>query len=449
MMAAARRIIGLVAICALLAMPAIARSQSSSATLDIEADREATQLMQRAEARLRQNDADGAYALLSPYEAELAGNAYYDYLLGVAALDSGRLSEAIFTLQRALAVEPRFSGARMELARAYFEAGDKDQARPLFVALLDESPPPAVRNILNRYIDAIDARPAAPRPRFTPYAELAAGHDSNANGSTDDAQFLGFTLTPENVATDSAFTEAAAGFTWTVPSSRQVAWYAGARANLRHNPDADFVDSGVLSALTGISWRRGRFFGRAGIDGYVAQRDGDYNSSYGGLELLLGASLDARWDLSLGVRGGRLSHDDPIEILDVDRLLYTLGVSYRISSLASITIEGIGGDDDEARSGSPYGNSKAGARLGFTAPFADNQFRFSLGSLVSDYDGMFFGGAREDTQVTVLAELEFRDVFTEGLSLIPRVRHIDNDSDVPLYDYDRTEFGLTLRWMPR
>ena len=449
MMAAARIIIGLAGMCALLALPASAWSQSSSATLDVEADRASTQLLQAAEARLQRNDADGAYALLSPHEADLAGNPYFDYLLGIAALDSGRLSEAIFTLQRALAVEPGFSGARMELARAYFEAGNTDQARPLFVALLDESPPPAVRNVLHRYIDSIDARPAVPRPRFTPYAEFAAGHDSNANGSTDDAQFLGFALTPENVATDSPFTEAAAGFTWTVPTSHQVAWYSGARVSLRHNPDADFVDSGVLSALTGFSWRRGRFFGRAGLDGYVAQRDGDYNSSYGGLELLLGASLDARWDLSLGVRGGKLSHDDPIEILDVDRLLYTLGLAYRISSLASITIEGIGGEDDETQSGSPYGNSKAGARLSFSAPVADNQLRLSIGSLVSDYDGMFFGGTREDTQVTALAELEFRDIFTEGLSLIPRVRHIDNDSDVPLYDYDRTEFGLTLRWMPR
>ena len=46
---------------------------------------------------------------------------FFDYLLGVAALDNGYISEAIFSLRRAIAVEPGFSGARMELARAYFE----------------------------------------------------------------------------------------------------------------------------------------------------------------------------------------------------------------------------------------------------------------------------------------------------------------------------------------
>jgi hypothetical protein len=35
------------------------------------------------------------------------------------------------------------------------------------------------------------------------------------------------------------------------------------------------------------------------------------------------------------------------------------------------------------------------------------------------------------------------------LSLIPRIRYIDNDSDVSLYDYDRTEATLLMRWTPQ
>jgi len=34
---------------------------------------------------------------LRAYESELAGNPYFDYLLGVAALDSGLMSEAILS----------------------------------------------------------------------------------------------------------------------------------------------------------------------------------------------------------------------------------------------------------------------------------------------------------------------------------------------------------------
>ena len=66
----------------------------------------------------------------------------------------------------------------------------------------------------------------------------------------------------------------------------------------------------------------------------------------------------------------------------------------------------------------------------------------------SDYDGLFFGARREDTQLTSTLQLEFRDVLTPGLTIAPRIRYIDNDSGVALYDYDRTEVGLLIRWMP-
>ena len=53
------------------------------------------------------------------------------------------------------------------------------------------------------------------------------------------------------------------------------------------------------------------------------------------------------------------------------------------------------------------------------------------------------------TQLTLQARFEFRDVFADGLTVAPRVRYVDNDSDVALYDYDRSEVGIQIRWEPR
>lgn len=429
-------------------LPTAASAQSGE-TLEVQADAAAQALLRSAESRLATNDAAGAWALLSPREAELAGNPYFDYLLGVAALDTGRTSEAIFSLQRSLAVEPGFSGARMELARAYFEAGDTDQARPLFVTLLDENPPPGVRDVLNRYIAAIDTRPASPNARFTPFAEFTAGYDSNANGSTADNQFLGFTLSPQNVEIDSPFGEVGVGFNYSRPNSNQTAWYLGGRASHRHNSDASFIDSTVVSSVGGASWRRGAMFGRAGVDGYWSARDGDSNESYVGADLMIGRTVSDRWELSFGVRTGAVRYDDPIDVLDVDRLLARVSASYRFSSLGSFSVELIGGQDDERQAGSPYGNSKFGGRLSLDAPVGNNSLFIAAGVLTSDYDGLFYGMPRQDDQLTATLQVEFRDVMTEGLSLFPRVRYVDNDSDVALYSYDRIEFGLMLRWMPR
>ena len=204
-----------------------------------------------------------------------------------------------------------------------------------------------------------------------------------------------------------------------------------------------------MSGLTGFTWRRGSFYGRIGIDGYWASRDGNSNETYGGLNALFSQSVSDRWDLSLGLRGGAMRFDQSIDVLDVDRVMYTLGASYRFSSLSSLSIEAVGGQDSEKQTGSPYGNSKTGGRLSLTAPLGNSYLFASIGSLTSDYDGLFFGATREDTQLTSVLQLEFRDVFTDGLSLVPRIRYVDNDSDVALYKFDRTEFGLMIRWVPR
>jgi len=421
-----------------------------SETFDVGVTAEVRDLLAQAESLLADNRAGQAYGLLSPLETELAGNPYYDYLLGIAALDSGHVSEAVFSLRRSVAEAPQFSGARMELGRAYFDSGNPALARSLFVALLDEGPPPEARNAINLYIDAIDARPGTPDSSLRGYLELFAGSDSNANGSTANDQFLGFTLNPENLETDSPFAEVAAGFSWIVPRSTSFAWVVNMRAGHRDNSDASFVNSTIVNGSFGTTWQRGDFFGRAGFDAFRVARDGDENEIYAGVDLLAGRRLNESWDVSLGLRAGRDTFDSSIEVLDVDRYLYTVGVAYRFASLGRLSLEAIGGNDNERQSGSPYGNSKAGARLSLSAPIGNSAFLHgSLGTLTSDYDGMFFGASREDDQTTASLQIEFRDVLTDGLTIAPRFRYIDNESDVPLYEYDRTEIGLLIRWASR
>ena len=156
---------GALMIAALLAAsPSVAQQAD---TFEVEVSADTRSLLARAESLLADDRADQAFGLLSASELQLAGNPYFDYLLGVAALDTGRLSEAVFSLRRALAVQPSFSGARLELARAYFESDNRALARPIFVGLLDEAPPPDVRVVIQQYIDAIDAEPPTPGSRLS------------------------------------------------------------------------------------------------------------------------------------------------------------------------------------------------------------------------------------------------------------------------------------------
>src|SRR5262245_24518356 len=62
---------------------------------------------------LDQGKASEAYELLSQHEVELAGTADFDYLFGLAALDSRHPKEAAFALERVVAAQPEFLGARL------------------------------------------------------------------------------------------------------------------------------------------------------------------------------------------------------------------------------------------------------------------------------------------------------------------------------------------------
>ncbi len=421
----------------------------ATVTVQVQLGADTQRMLSEAEALIGRGQNDQAFALLSPREAELAGNPLYDYLLGIAALDSGRYGEAIFSLQRTLDVQPDFSGARIALARAHYEAGERAPARALFLQLLDEQPPPAVRQVVDQYLAALDPRPR-PQSRFTPFIDAFVGYDSNANASTDNLTFLGFMLTPNSIGTSSPYTELAAGFDWYRQSSRQSAWIARVRAGYRNNPDASFVNASTVNAQAAFAWRKEAFFGRAGFDGYWGARDGHFNEKYGGVNLELGRRIGDRWDISANVRYGPQRYEDNIDILDVDRLLYSVGLRRRVMDRGSVKVDLIGGDDSERQGGSPYGNSKSGGRLSFMAPLSENvRVSGSLGTLETEYDGLFFGVPREDEQMQATLQMEIRDVFSAGLTIVPRILYVDNESDVGLYQYDRTEVGVLIRWSPK
>lgn len=105
-----------------------------------------------------------AYDALSPHEFQLAGDPDYDYLLGTAAVDTGHADLAIFSLERALEQRPSFAGARVELARAYYEIGDNEKARYHFNYLLGQNPPPAVQQVITSYLRSIDRLAGAYKP---------------------------------------------------------------------------------------------------------------------------------------------------------------------------------------------------------------------------------------------------------------------------------------------
>src|SRR5689334_6440898 len=66
----------------------------------------ADEVLVKAKSFLDANNAQAAYNLLAPLQSQRAGDPDFDYLLGVAALDLGKNTEAVFALERVLSVRP-------------------------------------------------------------------------------------------------------------------------------------------------------------------------------------------------------------------------------------------------------------------------------------------------------------------------------------------------------
>lgn len=406
--------------------------------------------LERAQALLAGGNPAEAYQMLSAREADWAGIALYDYLLGMAALDSGRPGEAVFSLQRVVANEPAFAGARMELARAHYEAGELNAARAQFEYLLTQSPPPGTRTVIERYLAAIGGRGTG-SSGVRPFFEFGTGYDSNANGSTREQSFLGFTLDPNNVEADSSFFELAMGLDHVTPVDESSAWINGLRLSHRLNPDAEFVDQTIASLGSTLSRASGRTRVSAGVNGYYSLLDGEDHEWGAAVDLGFGGRLADNWDLGVTFRGGPVRYQNKLlEVLDTDRYLGALTLS-RLNiggRAARMGLAILGGVDEERKESSAYGNERLGARLtgGWSVRPGTSMYA-EAGFLQTGYDDSpgFFGADREDEESSALIAAEFQAWPGEGWAINPRLRYVQHDSNIPLYEYARWEASVYLR----
>lgn len=410
--------------------------------------------LDQAERLIQAGQSKEAYALLAPLELDWSGDPRFDYLLGLAALDSGRPGEAVFSLERVVAARPDFMGARMELARANYEAGELDAAQNQFDYLLKQNPPDTTRGVIERYEAAI-ANHGGVQDRITPYVEVGAGYDSNANGSTSESQFLGFTLNPENVKQSSSFVDLAAGFNHVHAYSPSVGISTDARVSQRWDPSASFVNQTVGSLGSRVLLGAGAFRGSVGVDGYYGLLDGDSHDWGAALELggswlpMPGLGINAK------IRGGPVRYlDDALEVQDVTRYFGTLGASYAfpMARAPRVSFDLIYGQDKTRIDTAAFSNHRYGVRAaGSVLVLPAASAYVEAGWLRTDYDDYpgFFGFDRIDYQDYVLAAVEFQGWPVRGASIAPRVRYIRNNSNLSLYEYERVEAGVYARYFFR
>jgi len=422
------------------------------------------QLLDKAETLVKNGNPAYAYMLLEPLEFEHSGEPRFDYLIGIAALDSGKPDRATLALERALAVDPDFAAARLDIARAYYQLGDLLRAKTEFTAVLKQNPSSAARANIERYLDAIAGQEGGKKLHFTGYAAGTAGHDNNVNNSTSQSQIFvdyyatSYPLDPASVKTPDSYYGLAAGGEATYRLNANWGLYAGAELRRRVNNTQQNFDSLSLDARSGVWFDAKTDHLRIGVLG------GRYN--LGSSHYSDTTGVNAGWSHvfspsdQLKVFGQYAKYrfvDVVMQVNDYDQRaagvgwLHVLadgrstlfgslyqGTEKDVSTIVTqATPTGGRADGDKRFSGSRFG--------GQAAVFENTTLFANAGIQFGDYDkeNIYFQRLRKDRlfDLTAGADWHWEKLWT----LRPQLNYSKNDSNIAIYAYDRTDVSLTIR----
>lgn len=447
---------------ALLAAAILAASAAGEARGD-------PQALERARGALAQGNPKQAFEVLSPLERQLAGQPEFDYLLGVAALDSGRLDDAIIAFERVLAVQPNHAGAQMDLARAYYAAGSFDLAEAAFVKLRAANPPANALTAIGRYLEAIRERKQQTRAGWQAYGEAGLGYDTNITGVPTDfggAALQSFNLsgieaTGNSVKRKAPFAQAAVGTEYSYPLSR--GWSAFTGGDLRgrgYRRESDFNSfAGEVRAGAALNDGPNQWRGAAS---YLAYRqDGDApgdpqptnDRNMAGVSVDWRHAIDTRTQLGLGIQVNAVRFPEN-RIEDFDQLYLSVGwlKSFERAGLPLLYLTAFA-TDDRARNqflDTNVDKSKnlAGVRSYFQYSLTPKLQAFNALGLITRRDRDSFARSTQvekgrDTYAEAAFGLAWQ--FREACNMRLQYAFSANRSNIDIYDFNRHEISSVIR----
>ena len=425
--------------------------------------------IEKARRLLNESNPKQAYMELIKHEARLAGNIDYDYLLGVASLDSGKIDDAIVAFERVLALNANHAGAQMDLARAYFAAGSFDLAEASFKQLADSNPPPAAQQTINRYLEAIHARKRQTTPGWMGYAELGLGYDTNITGVPTDfgaaAQqsfgIIGIEPTGNSIKRKAGFGTIAGAMEYSMPLSRGWSLFAGGEAKGRgYDGESDFNSvGGDLRAGTALNdgptqWRllaSYQAFNQEGDapgepkptnDRRIANVQGDWKYN-----------LDPKTQVGLGVQYGQVRFpENDIEDFDQFFVVASWLRSFETKGVPILYLAAMASEDRAKNKMADGVTDKSKTLAGLRS-----YFQYSLTPKLNVFNGLGFIYRQDKDSFARATEVEKgKDKFAEFMvgvnwqfrkTCAVRAQYVytRNDSNISIYDFNRSEVSTAVR----
>ncbi|HTS84570.1 MAG TPA: tetratricopeptide repeat protein [Usitatibacter sp.] len=430
-------------------------------------------VVENARRLLAAGNAKQAYQELSAVQDKMSGMPEFDYLLGVASLDSGHIDDAIIAFERVLAVVPGHAGAQMDLARAYYAAGSFDLAEAAFLKLQASNPPPAAQIAINRYLETLRARRLLIEAGWSGFGELAVGYDSNITGvpgnfgaaAAQSFNIIGITATGNAVKRDAPYTQGAIGGEYHNPLSRGWSWFAGGEARGRYYfGETDFnIASGEVHGGAALNAGDDQYRITAAYAPYNQKGDapGDPQPTndrrIGGASFDWRHSIDPRTQVGLGIQFNDVRFPtDTVENFQQVYLAASYLKTYEGKGSPLMYLTGFVTDDhakqqfDNGVNGQTATKSKnlLGGRSFFAYAMSPKLQAYGSLSLIyrkdkDDYARSTVIQNGHDLWAEIGGGLAWQ--FREKCTLRVQYFYSNNNSNIDIYDYNRSEVSSAVR----
>ncbi|MEY4643046.1 MAG: hypothetical protein RLZZ227_3040 [Pseudomonadota bacterium] len=386
------------------------------------------------------------------------GEPEFDFLYGLAAMETGRPTEAVFALERIAYSYPDQKRVKLELARAFYLTNNLPVARQLFEEVLTTDPAPNVQTNIRAFLAQIDAREENLRGSLNFYVVSGIGNDTNINSATE----LGVIPTPigdvelsaNGQSIDDSYADAGGGATYAKPFSKTSALTLSANYRQHNNFSTSAFDLDVLAA--DISYAR-IFGGNSNMRmsyGARAQRvdlDGQQFQNAGSLITTWQRSPGDGWSQALTGAYTQVRFDDGINanasLRDVNQALVS-GSIEKTEGRFFHSISAYVGDESAVKS-----PGKNNAQQFYGVAFSE-QFqlmpahvpyvRVSLHRSENQARDPIFNIEREDD--TFSTSLGWVWNANRNINVTTDVTYTENESNLDLYAYDRVKYQAGLRY---
>ena len=424
---------------ALVAGPTGAEEEQRPAALTPES------LIEAARAALEAGEVDDAAFLLAGVDADEANRDEVDFLHGTIAMAREDWQVAIDRFRAILARDPTLLRVRLDLALAYFQAGEDGNAAYHFRQALgaEELPPGARANAL-AFLDLIRRRKS-----WSITGSVALVPDSNINNATS-ARLVELFGLPATLSEDARET-----------SGVGVSVNVGGGYEARISPDLRFRTSASVRTRTYGSGKSAfneqTLTLRAGPRFLFEQFDfrpelvargrllgGDTYSRGGGLELSSDWLIAPAWRLSGSAGAERVSYESFLG--DGTSYAATLGLAHAYGQATMLRADGSFRRETVERDAYSWREYVLGLSASRELPegfvvTAGPSFRWRA------YDGILASLSRDPREDETLAgrvTVSNRHIDLFGFMPEVTVRYEERDSNLNLYDYDRVvaELGV-------